>query len=165
MNKMSDELLRVELQRAVDDPVVPPAAEWRRWASAAATAAQNGSGTCDRTLDLTIRLVGSDESERLNTRYRHRDGPTNVLAFGGLEQPDLPDEEQQLGDIVICLPVAVAEARESCKDPVGHLAHLTVHGTLHLLGYNHADDTTASRMERLETAVMAELGYPDPYAS
>lgn len=164
---MSDELLHVDVQLAMDDPTVPPPAEWLRWASAAATAALNGArGPQKLTMGLTIRLVDQAESARLNATYRHKTGPTNVLAFAGTDAaPGVPDGEQELGDLVICLPLLHAEARAQGKDPVSHMAHLTVHGTLHLLGYDHADTRSAERMETLEAAVLALLGYPDPYAA
>ena len=159
---MNDGPLSVELQLAVNEAAVPPVSEWSRWASAAVAAAH---GETRRSQNLTIRLVDSAESERLNSEYRQKTGATNVLAFAGGGAVALPPEaEAQLGDLVICLPLVHAEAREQGKDPVSHMAHLTIHGTLHLLGYDHDDERSAERMEKLETNLMAGLGYADPYA-
>lgn len=159
---MNVEPLSVELQLAVSEAGVPPVSEWSRWAGAAVTAARSGA---ERSGNLTIRLVDSEESERLNSAYRHKSGATNVLAFAGPGVATSPPQgELELGDLVICLPVACAEAREQGKDLVSHMAHLTIHGTLHLLGYDHDDDRSAERMEKLETTLMAEFGYADPYA-
>jgi len=159
---MNDGPLSVELQLAVNEAAVPPVSEWSRWARAAVTAAR---GVTPHSRSLTIRLVDSDESERLNSTYRHKSGATNVLAFVGAGAArSLPEGEHQLGDLVICLPLVHAEASEQGKDPVSHMAHLTIHGTLHLLGYDHGDARSAESMEKLETTLMAELGYADPYA-
>ena len=159
---MDDGPLRVELQLAVNEAAVPSVSEWARWASVAVTAAQ---GEMQGSRNLTIRLVDSEESERLNTTYRQKAGATNVLAFAGASATALPPEaEPELGDLVICLPLVHAEAREQGKDPVAHMAHLTIHGTLHLLGYDHDDESSAERMEKLETSLMDGLGYADPYS-
>ncbi|MGR8921685.1 MAG: rRNA maturation RNase YbeY, partial [Gammaproteobacteria bacterium] len=111
--------------------------------------------------EACLRIVGRRESRVLNRRYRGRDRPTNVLAFpaSGLEQlaPDL------LGDVVLCAPVALAEAREQGKTRAAHLSHLVVHGMLHLLGFDHVEAGDAVVMEERERAVLSALGYPDPY--
>ena len=165
---MADELLRVDLQLAVVGADVPPERDWRRWAGAAAAACTGAAGPAGGQAVLpavmTIRLVDRAESEQLNTSYRKKSGPTNVLAFAGAGTGQLlPDDERELGDLVVCLPVLIDEAREQGKDPVAHMAHLTVHGTLHLLGYGHDDERSAERMEALEKSIMVRLGYPDPY--
>jgi probable rRNA maturation factor len=77
----------------------------------------------------------------------------------------VPGEDRELGDIVICLPVVYREARDQGKQAVAHMAHMAVHGTLHLLGFDHEDDSAAQRMEGLETQIMDRLGFPDPYAT
>jgi len=111
---------------------------------------------------LAIRLVGLAEGAALNSTWRKKSGPTNVLAFPGPE--DLPPGvPREYGDLVICLPVVLQEAAEQGKPPLHHLAHLVVHGTLHLLGHTHDGEADAARMEALETRVLAGLGIPDPY--
>ncbi len=113
--------------------------------------------------EVSVRLVDQEESRELNRRYRGRDNPTNVLSFPA----DLPPELglPLLGDLVICAPVVKREAGEQNKSEEAHWAHMLVHGTLHLLGYDHIDDTEAEVMETLETRILTDLGYPPPYES
>ncbi len=152
--------LRVDLQVAIDGHEVPADAQWRAWVAAALSAAGRAvSGT------VTVRLVDTDESAALNASYRHRPGPTNVLAFSGPgEAPVAGADEVELGDLVICLPLACREAAEQGKSPVAHLAHLVVHGTLHLIGYDHGNEVDAGRMESLEIRILSGLGFANPYA-
>ena len=116
---------------------------------------------CDE-VEVAIRVVDDCESQELNRTYRGFDKPTNVLSF----RADLPSEVELplLGDLVICAPVVEREAYEQEKTVEAHYAHMAVHGTLHLLGYDHEDDPSATLMEDLERKVMAGLGFPDPYA-
>ena len=124
------------------------------------------------TAELGIRIVDEDESAELNQTYRDKPGPTNVLSFP-FEMPELPEgfasnEEDKipanlLGDLVICAPVVIREAAEQGKPEQAHWAHMTVHGVLHLLGYDHLDEREAAEMENLERQVLADLGIPDPY--
>ncbi|MEQ6915938.1 rRNA maturation RNase YbeY [Halomonas aquatica] len=111
--------------------------------------------------ELTIRFVDAEESQVLNRDYRGRDRPTNVLSFPFESPPevDLP----LLGDLVICHPVVVREACEQDKSRHAHYAHMVVHGTLHLLGHDHLEDTEAEAMESLEREILASLGIADPY--
>ena len=112
--------------------------------------------------ELTIRLVDADESQTLNRDYRGKDAPTNVLSFPFEAPPGL--ELPLLGDLVICHPVVVREAREQDKSLIDHYAHMVVHGTLHLLGHDHIEDEEADLMEGLERSILAGLGIDDPYA-
>ncbi len=111
--------------------------------------------------DLSVRVVGSAESRRLNKRYRNKDKSTNVLAFP--YGPGAPVARRLLGDLVVCAPVVAREAREQGKSRQAHWAHMIVHGTLHLLGYDHLQPRDAARMERREIAVLKSLGYANPY--
>ncbi len=111
--------------------------------------------------ELSIRLVGTEESQGLNHQYRGKDKPTNVLSFPADLPPEL--ELPLLGDLVICVPVVSEEAQEQGKEAIAHWAHMTIHGCLHLLGYDHINDDEAQIMEALETQLLNELGYPDPY--
>jgi len=103
--------------------------------------------------------VGLAEGRALNRAYRGRDYATNVLTFVLNDSPPLA------GDLVLCAPVIAREAREQRKSLTAHYAHLTIHGVLHLQGYDHADDRQAQAMETLETRILKRLGYPDPYTS
>lgn len=136
---------------------VPAPASFRRWAEAALRGARRR-----RPAALAIRLVDRDEGRALNHRYRGRDQATNVLSFPAEPPPgiDLP----LIGDLAICVPVVEREAHEQGKPAAAHWAHMTVHGVLHLLGYDHVEDAEAERMEALETRILAGLGLPDPYA-
>ncbi len=137
---------------------VPAPASFRRWVAAAL------EGRI-READLAIRIVDADEGQALNRHYRGKDYPTNVLSFPAERPPGLPEDARfpLLGDLVICAPVVAREAAEQGKPLAAHYAHLTVHGTLHLLGWDHEDDADAQAMERLEREILAALGVDDPY--
>ena len=155
--------IAIDVQLVTAEAPVPDGAEFGRWICAAMRAA--GSR---RDGELAIRLVGAEEGSQLNHTWRDKPGPTNVLAFPppDLAGAGLPDEvPAEFGDLVICLPVVVREAAEQHKAPLAHLAHLVVHGTLHLLGHTHDGEADTARMEGLETSVLAGLGFPDPYAA
>jgi probable rRNA maturation factor len=151
----------IEIQDATGDTNLPAPVEWNRWISAAMGAAPEGSGAAAPG-SITVRLVGRAESRQLNATYRKRTGPTNVLAFPG-PSVDLPLPDRELGDLVICMPVVYAEAQEQGKLPAAHIAHMVIHGTLHLLGFDHETSDAATRMEDLETKIMHDLGFADPY--
>lgn len=126
--------------------------------------------TSAAAIEISIRLTSDDEVHQLNRQYRHNDKPTNVLSFP-MVQPDLietvtqnsDDGEVLLGDIVLAHGVCAREAGERGIATEAHAAHLIVHGTLHLLGYDHMTDPEAEAMEAIETAALAELGIADPY--
>jgi probable rRNA maturation factor len=144
----------VDVQIATSDLDLPSDEQIRTWVAAALPADAMDS-------ELTIRIVDADESRALNAQYRHIDKPTNVLSFPS----DLPPELQipLLGDLVVCAPVVAREAQEQRKSPTAHWAHMVVHGTLHLLGYDHEADDEAEIMEALETRILTDLGFPAPY--
>ncbi|MBI1308390.1 MAG: rRNA maturation RNase YbeY [Proteobacteria bacterium] len=112
---------------------------------------------------LTVRLGGEDEARTMNREFRHKDYATNVLSFPTEEESEEGDEERYLGDVFICVPVVNKEAAEQGKQPEHHLAHMVVHGLLHLAGYDHEDERVAKVMESLERDILAGLGMPDPY--
>ena len=113
------------------------------------------------TVELTVRLTDETEIQQLNQTYRHKDYATNVLSFPA----DLPEELNLplLGDIVICAQVVNREAAEQHKTAEAHWAHMLVHGTLHLLGYDHIDEQDAEEMESREILILHQLGYDNPY--
>ncbi|KGY08950.1 rRNA maturation RNase YbeY [Vibrio sinaloensis] len=111
--------------------------------------------------ELTIRIVDEEESHQLNHEYRGKDKPTNVLSFPFEVPPGI--EMNLLGDLVICKQVVEREAQEQNKPLLAHWAHMVVHGSLHLLGYDHIEDDEAEEMESLETEIMQEMGFEDPY--
>ena len=101
---------------------------------------------------------------RLNKEYRGKDKPTNVLSFPFDDMAGLPEEETRLlGDLVICAPVVRKEAKKQDKRPKDHWAHMVVHGTLHLLGYDHIEEAEASEMEALEARILEQFGIKNPY--
>jgi probable rRNA maturation factor len=110
-----------------------------------------------------LRIVGSVEGRLLNSRYRRQRHATNVLSFGYDMEPSSRQRKIISGDIVLCAPVIAREARAQRKTLAAHYAHLTVHGMLHLQGYDHQRDSDANRMERLETAILERLGWANPY--
>ena len=152
---MSAVILDLQLACA-DNTGLPDEATFQHWLEAAVTPFQPES-------EVTIRLVDETESHELNLTYRGKDKPTNVLSFPFEAPPGM--ELPLLGDLVICRQVVEQEAVEQGKSPEAHWAHMVVHGTLHLLGYDHIDDDEAEEMEALETEIMLALGYPDPYIS
>ena len=147
--------LDVSVSYAAPRTGVPSAVSFRKWVAAALKSRI-------READLAIRIVDAKEGRALNRHYRGKDYATNVLSFPA----DLPEGVKMplLGDLVICAPVVAREAKEQRKPAQAHYAHLTVHGVLHLLGWNHEDDKEAEAMEQLEREILAGLGLPDPYA-
>lgn len=148
--------ISVDVQVADAGASVPDSERFDAWFAAAL----EGRGT---GAELSVRIVDERESADLNERYRGKRGPTNVLAFPA----NLPDEigVPFLGDLVICRSVVEREAAEQGKTPDAHWAHMVVHGTLHLLGYDHGSDDEAAEMEALEVQILGRLGYADPYES
>ena len=133
---------------------LPEQSELEKWAAAAV-------GQHRQEAEISLLIVDEDEGAELNRQWRGKEGPTNVLSFPS----DLPAELELplLGDLIICVPVVEQEAIEQKKSLNSHWAHMMVHGTLHLLGYDHIDDQEAEEMESLETEILGQLGYPDPY--
>ncbi len=139
--------LAATIQYASEADSIPNASQFRKWAKAALRV----------DTEVTIRIVDADEGRLLNNTYRGKDYATNVLTFPLTEEPHL------MGDIIICAPVVAAEALAQQKSLDAHYAHLTVHGILHLHGYDHETDAEAELMEGLETAIVTKLGYASPY--
>jgi probable rRNA maturation factor len=150
--------VRVDVQRRVR-AWAPSPSDIAVWASVAL-----GRRAAGR--EVGVRVVGPTESRRLNSRFRGKDKPTNVLSFPIAPLPGTPaGEARPLGDLVICPQVLRTEAREQHKTLRAHWAHLIVHGVLHLIGYDHEREAEASRMERREISVLRRLGFANPYRS
>ena len=155
--------LGLSVQYAAEAPELP---RWRlrRWAQRAVEYVHNEeSGLLEtprfQRVELTLRLVDAEEGRTLNQTWRERDYATNVLTF----EYGIDPEGVAGGDIVLCLPVLHQEAEEQGKPLLHHAAHLTIHGVLHALGYDHLEEDEAEDMEALETRILASLGIPDPY--
>lgn len=154
-------MTEVELQWGTKPQALPTEKQCQVWVNAALQ-----GDLKHQDVALTIRVVDANESRQLNHDYRGKDYATNVLSFEfelppGLVQPD--DEPVYLGDLVICASVVIEEAMTQEKTLEEHWAHMVIHGTLHLQGYDHIDETEAEQMETLETQIMQQLGYDDPY--
>ncbi|MDO1510300.1 MULTISPECIES: rRNA maturation RNase YbeY [unclassified Neisseria] len=118
-----------------------------------------------RRADISIVLLDEEPARAYNADYRGKDYATNVLSFALNEGEIMPDQlsDGLYGDLIICPQVVLKEAAEQGKTPAQHFAHLTIHGTLHLMGYDHIEDGEAEIMETLETRLLNQLGYPNPY--
>ena len=147
--------LELVVTYAARRPWAPRRGEFAVWAAAAIPSSSRPSV-------LSVRVVGAARSRSLNERYRRRDKATNVLSFGGAGLH--PDGRNYLGELVLCAPVVAREARAQGKPPRSHWAHLTVHGVLHLLGFNHEKSGETRKMERKEVQILDQLGISDPYA-
>ena len=148
--------LDLSVQYACNREGVPCRADFRRWLRAAEPGAAR----------ITVRLVDEAEGRELNRDYRGKDYATNVLTFAYDEGEDMPLPEglPLMGDLVLCRQVGEREAAEQGKALDAHYAHLSVHGMLHLQGFDHLEDTEAEDMEARERQILAALGYADPYA-
>lgn len=150
--------LALAVQYGTPAPLLP---RWRirRWVQRALMAAQS-----DQTLEFSaftavVRIENLANARMFNAQYRNKDYATNVLTF---EYGVTPDGSAS-ADIVLCLPIIKQEARAQRKDFLCHAAHLTIHGTLHALGYDHVRARDAKHMEALEVKILAEMGISDPY--
>ena len=146
---------QIDIESNSQSQQIPAAADIERWISAALQAQKLSEA------EVSVYIVDDEESQALNAQYRGKDKPTNVLSFPA----DLPEavEIPLLGDLVVCAPVVEREAIEQGKTLAAHWAHMLVHGSLHLLGYDHIEDTEAEAMEALETGIIIGLGFPAPY--
>jgi probable rRNA maturation factor len=139
--------LSLSVQYAVNQDGLPSRRQLKKWVKAALRV----------DTEVTIRIVDEEEGRMLNSSYRGKDYATNVLTFPLTETPHL------MGDIIICAPVVESEAHAQNKSIEAHYAHLTVHGVLHLHGYDHITEPQAELMESLEVTILQKLGYANPY--
>lgn len=151
MNETTPTASDIWVQFVTTEPSVPAEKDILHWAGSA-LALGGGGG------EVTIRITDEDEMQSLNNKWRNIDNPTNVLSFP-LHETGGP----LLGDIVVCAPVVRREAAQQAKSLDAHWAHMIIHGILHLMGYDHNEEKEAENMEAKETALMLELGFPDPY--
>jgi probable rRNA maturation factor len=153
---MPEPELRLAVQFASEANDLPTRAQVRRWVTAA----------LEHSAEITVRIVDADEAQALNTDYRRKDYVPNVLTF---EYGEIGHDESGRGvlggDVVICAPVVEREAREQRKPLKDHYAHMTVHGVLHLQGYDHLDAADADIMESREIAILKRFHIPNPYTS
>lgn len=145
-------MIEVEVQIAASADDIPSEETFQYWVSQIESDAEQ---------EVALRIVDETEMTQLNEQYRKKSGPTNVLSFpaelpGGIDVPFL-------GDIIICAPVVAKEATDQGKSLDSHWAHMTVHGILHLQGYDHIDEADAEQMESLEIKIMQQLGFANPY--
>lgn len=152
--------LHLSVQFASEHDDIPDRTYFRRWVQATMSALPAAA----KSAELCIRIVDETESATLNQTYRNKIGPTNILSFQLHDfHSDHFDENLHLGDIVLCAPIVFTEATSENKLPLSHWAHLTVHGTLHLLGYDHHTDEDAAIMEDHERKILTGLGFDNPY--
>jgi probable rRNA maturation factor len=145
---------QLEIQDVFQSESQPTPEQFQCWVDAALV-------DYDQDTELVIRIVDEAESAELNQQYRHKQGPTNILSF----PVDLPDgiDLDLLGDLVVCAPVLAREAQQQHKALADHWAHIIIHGVLHLLGYDHIEDTEAEQMEALEISILNTLHINNPY--
>ena len=146
---------QIDIESNSQSQQIPEIAQLERWISAALQSQEFEEA------EVSVYIVDEDEGQELNAQYRSKDYPTNVLSFPAdiAEEVGVP----LLGDLVVCAPVVEREAQEQGKTLQAHWAHMLVHGTLHLVGFDHIDDDEAETMESLETQIVTGLGYPAPY--
>lgn len=149
-------MYHISVQRAVSPISVPSTVQLKNWVK---SALKNQLPSAE----LTIRIVDKEEMTFLNSTYRHKNKPTNVLSFPSELPEELKIDVPILGDIVICAEVIEEEAKEQHKQTNAHWAHMVVHGVLHLLGYDHEIDQDAEKMEAEEIIILKSLGFSDPY--
>lgn len=148
----------VDIQNVVDSAnEIPQFSDFENWV----TSALEQGGYKQESAELTIRIVDSQESQQLNHEYRDKDKPTNVLSFPFEAPPGIPCD--LLGDLIICQAVVEKEAKEQSKLTHNHWAHLVIHGTLHLLGYDHIENAEALEMEAIEILSLAKFQINNPY--
>jgi probable rRNA maturation factor len=146
--------LELDVSYGSRSPWAPGARLLRRWVEAALAPGATPVG-------LSVRIVGQARSRSLNFRYRHKNKATNVLSFAGAGK--VPDGRSFLGELVICAPLVALEARAQDKTLRAHWAHLTVHGVLHLLGFDHERPAEAGQMAAREIQILDRLGFSNPY--
>lgn len=147
--------LELDLQVATENSQLPTQSQFETWLQAFSEFAEIDNG------EITVRIVDAEESQSLNSQFRSKNKPTNVLSFPFDNEIELP--VRLLGDLVVCAEVVAHEAHEQNKDLFDHWAHMIIHGALHLIGYDHINDEEAEQMESIERKILAQMGISDPY--
>ncbi|WP_210418664.1 rRNA maturation RNase YbeY [Aliikangiella coralliicola] len=150
-------IVEVDIQNPQQFQNIPAQDEVVKWIQ---SALEHAKYAAERA-EVTLRIVDESESEHLNHTYRNKAKPTNILSFPFEAPPEVPLD--LLGDLVVCNEVVKLEATEQNKSIKDHWAHMLIHGTLHLLGFDHIDPNEADEMESLEVSILASLGIADPY--
>ena len=162
-NRTTTVALTADVQVACDASGVPSEQELAAWA---ALAVQSSGRAPDHDVEVAIRVVDAEEIRTLNKLFRDMDKATNVLSFPAGDIDGLPSEAGRLlGDIVVCAAIVAAEAAAQGKPLANHWGHMIVHGTLHLLGFDHEDEAEATAMEALEARILASRNVTDPYTA
>jgi probable rRNA maturation factor len=151
--------VRVNLQVVKSDDSTPAQNTIKHWINEAIK--MLGKEIPSTQNEITIRIIDADESAHLNETYRNKSGPTNVLAFE--DKPLAGLQPDSIGDLAICADLVKEEAKDQNKPIQAHWAHLIIHGLLHLLGYDHLNDSDAKVMENLEVKILTQLGFANPY--
>ncbi len=163
---ISCEQIHLDYQIAIDSQDIPSADEISNWIATGLSAEYEKFGSAKKLplpIEITVRVVDTRESQELNANYRGKDKPTNVLSFPFENPPGLQQQLPILGDLVVCAEVIANEAREQGKMLKAHWAHMIVHGSLHLLGYDHINESEALQMESLEIAILNSMAIVNPY--
>lgn len=149
-------IAELDVQFAINQQQLPSEQHIQKWVDTALKA-------YDKSFSMCVRIVDIEESQALNSQYRGKDYPTNVLSFT-FDMPECVEQDTlELGDLVVCADVVAKEAQEQNKQLFDHWAHMIVHGTLHLLGFDHINNEEAEEMEQLERDILAQLNIADPY--
>lgn len=152
--KIKEKRIKITIQALISNTFIPSRYFLQRWVNKALSK-QVGTNA------VNIRLVSKKESAALNSTYRHKKGPTNILSFPFEPPPGI--SSAFLGDLVICAALVNQQAKQQAKTPLTHWAHLVIHGCLHLIGYDHVHAKDATKMETLEIQLLEDLGYENPY--
>jgi probable rRNA maturation factor len=148
--------IKIDLQIAIKNEFIPKKNDFKKWLDATV----NETTSPQKSTEICIRIIDTKESANLNKTYRHKSGPTNILSFDYEHEPK--EETHLLGDLAICAPIVNKEAAEQKKPALAHWAHITIHGYLHLAGYQHQTKKQTEKMENLEIKILQNLGY-NPY--
>lgn len=151
--KTKEKRIKITLQTIASNTYIPSRYFLQRWVNKALSKQVSNQ--------INIRLVSKKESAELNSRYRHKKGPTNILSFPFEPPPGI--SSAFLGDLVVCAALVNQQAKQQAKTRLAHWAHLIIHGCLHLIGYDHIHEKDANKMEALEIQLLKELGYENPY--
>lgn len=152
--KTKERRIKITLQTMASNTFIPSRYFLQRWVNKALSKQMTSN-------QINIRLVNKKESAELNSRYRHKKGPTNILSFPFEPPPGI--SSAFLGDLVVCAALVNQQAKQQTKTRLAHWAHLIIHGCLHLIGYDHIHNKDANKMETLEIRLLKELGYENPY--